>query len=100
MLATLTRAGLVGLVTICALLAITGGSAAAATVVASGNVPDAVVDRDGITHLVWNEAQSGGNPDVLHYCQIPVGGTSCVNAQSFTPPSNQPSLNGTCTDRT
>jgi hypothetical protein len=87
------RAGLLLLAVICGLPA-AGGTAAAATVVANGNLPDAVVDRDGVTHLVWNEAQSGGNPDVLHYCQIPVGGTACVNAESFVPPSDQPSING------
>ncbi len=67
--------------------------AGAATVVAHGNNPDAVVDRDGVTHLVWNEEPGGGNPDVLHYCQIPVGGSACTNAKSFVPPSDQPSIN-------
>ena len=63
--------------------------AQAATVVAHGSAPDAVVDRDGVTHLVWNEDRSNtvGQPDVLHYCQIPAGGTACVNAKSFVPPS-------------
>jgi hypothetical protein len=63
-------------------------TAQGATVVASGNDPDAVVDRDGVTHLVWNEAVNtpSNSTDVLHYCQIPRGGTACANAQSFTPP--------------
>ena len=59
--------------------------AAGATVVAHGHAPDAVVDRDGITHLVWNEVRSSGLADVLHYCQIPAGGSACTNAQSFVP---------------
>jgi hypothetical protein len=64
-------------------------SAAGATIIAHGVAPDAVVDRDGVTHLVWNEDRSNTvhQPDVLHYCQVPPGGTACANAKSFVPPS-------------
>ncbi|HWI72773.1 MAG TPA: hypothetical protein VNT55_12540, partial [Baekduia sp.] len=68
--------------------------AQAASVVANGNDPDAIVDRDGITHLVWNETNPGSNTaDVLHYCQIPRGGTACTNAQTFVPPAPDPAIN-------
>ena len=71
-----------------AFLAAPAGSASAATVVAHGNAPDAVVDRDGVTHLVWNEAgESTYHADVLHYCQIPLGGSACTHAKAFTPPA-------------
>ena len=61
---------------------------------ATGNAPDAVVDRDGITHLVWNETRTGGQADVLHYCQLPRGGDGVHKRASFVPPSDQPSING------
>ncbi len=63
-------------------------SARAATEIARGNDPDAVVDRDGVTHLVWNESRpENGPPDVLHYCQIPRGASACTNAITRTPPA-------------
>jgi hypothetical protein len=86
----LRRAGLFLLLTF-GLWGLIASHASAASVVANGNYPDAVVDRDGVTHLVWNEASSGA--DVLHYCQIPRGGTACVNAQPFTPPSDNDAIN-------
>ena len=62
--------------------------ASAATVVARGNDPDAAVDRDGVTHLVWNESRPETGPaDVLHYCQIPRGGSTCTNEITRTPPA-------------
>jgi hypothetical protein len=67
------------------------GQASAASVVANGNDPDAVVDRDGITHVVWNESHPGEG-DILFYCQIPRGGTSCTDTQHFTPPATSPAL--------
>lgn len=63
--------------------------ASAATVVANGNDQDAVVDRDGVTHLVWNESVTSA-PDVTHYCQIPRGTTACTNAKTFVPQPNEP----------
>lgn len=66
------------------LLGLTASNAQAASVVANGNMPDSVVDRDGVTHLVWNESRPGNN-DVTHYCQIPRGGSACANAQTFVP---------------
>jgi hypothetical protein len=66
-------------------------AAHAATQIAAGNYPDAVVDRDGVTHVVWNTDNNGNSADVLNYCQIPLGGTGCTNAQPFTPPGNSAS---------
>jgi hypothetical protein len=60
------------------------GQAQAATVIANGNDPDSIVDRDGVTHVVWNESRPGTD-DVLHYCQIPRGGTACSNSVARTP---------------
>ncbi|WCB92370.1 hypothetical protein DSM104299_01063 [Baekduia alba] len=68
---------------LCGGLALATG-AHAATVIANGNDPDSIVDRDGITHVVWNESRPG-NDDVLHYCQIPRGATACSNAITRTP---------------
>lgn len=70
------------------LLGLMASTAQAASVVANGNLPDSVVDRDGVTHLVWNESRPGTN-DVTHYCQIPRGGTGCTNAQTFIPQENE-----------
>lgn len=69
-----------------ALLALTAPAAHAASQIASGNYPDAVVDRDGVTHVVWNTDNNGSSGDVLNYCQIPLGGTGCTNTQTFVPP--------------
>jgi len=86
----LRRLGLLLLLTLG--LASAAASAQGASVVANGNAPDAVVDRDGVTHLVWNESKPGGS-DVLHYCQIPRGGGACTAAQAFTPNASDPTLN-------
>jgi hypothetical protein len=88
------RAVLLLLLTTCAALGAGTAVASAASVVANGNDPDAIVDRDGITHLVWNETNPGTNTaDVLHYCQIPRGATACTNGKAFVPPAPDPALN-------
>src|SRR3954454_16595275 len=67
--------------------------AQAATVVAHGHTPDAVTDRDGTTHLVWSEYRAqrttdtnsaGQRVDIVHYCKIPRGSTSCSGDKAFT----------------
>jgi hypothetical protein len=63
-------------------------AAHAASQIASGNYPDATVDRDGVTHVVWNTDNNGSSADVLNYCQIPLGGSGCTNLQTFTPSGN------------
>jgi hypothetical protein len=87
----LRRTGLFLLLTI-GLWGLIASYASAASVVANGNAPDAVVDRDGITHVVWNEARPGIG-DVLHYCQVPRGATACTNPQQFIPDSTDQALN-------
>jgi len=71
-------------VAVLVVLGLWASSAQAASVVANGNLPDSVVDRDGVTHLVWNESRPG-NYDITHYCQIPRGGSACENAKTFVP---------------
>jgi hypothetical protein len=87
----LRRAGLLLLLTIAA-WGLAAAHASAASVVANGNDPDAVVDRDGITHVVWNESRPGAG-DILHYCQIPRGATACTDPEQFIPPSTDQALN-------
>lgn len=67
--------------------------AQAATVVAHGHTPDAVTDRDGTTHLVWSEyraqrttdtSNSAQRVDIVHYCKIPRGSTSCTGEKTFS----------------
>src|SRR5262245_32337786 len=82
---------LVGLVVLVA--GVLPGSASAATMVANGQYPDAVVDRDGVTHLVWNEERTGDQADQLHYCRIPPGASACDSVRSFAPSADQPSGN-------
>lgn len=60
------------------------GPAQAATQVASGNKPNAVTDREGTTHLVWNQDVNSGK-DVMHYCRIPRGALKCADERTFVP---------------
>lgn len=70
---------------VCCVMGLPAAVAGAATPVGAGNLPDAVVDREGRTHVVWNESRSGA-PDVLHYCRIPFGAVGCNgDEQTFTP---------------
>ncbi len=81
----LPRSALLRLLLVLATFGLTAATAQAApTVVANGNLPDSVVDRDGVTHMAWNESRPG-QADVTHYCQIPRGGTACSNAKTFVP---------------
>jgi hypothetical protein len=68
-----------------ALLGLTATSASAASVVANGNLPDAITDREGVTHLVWNESRPADQGDLLHYCRIPRGATACQNVITRAP---------------
>jgi hypothetical protein len=82
---TALPAALAALAALLLVLAVAAPAAHAAAQIASGNYPDAVVDRDGVTHVVWNTDNNGASADVLHYCQIQRGATACTGAQSFTP---------------
>ena len=41
--------------------------------VGTGDLPSAVTDRDGTTHVVWLESNAGNTADTVTYCQIPRG---------------------------
>jgi hypothetical protein len=83
--ALLRHAALAACAALLLALALAVPAAHATSQIASGKYPDAVVDRDGVTHVVWNQDNNGASADILHYCQIPLGGTGCTNAQTFTP---------------
>src|SRR4051812_21338859 len=50
----------------------------------SGFFPDVAVDGEGTGHFVWTERDNGPGPDVLHYCRVPRGATSCATEKTFT----------------
>jgi hypothetical protein len=61
-----------------------GRAVASTTPIGSGDLPSAVTDRDGTTHVVWLESHGGG-PDTIGYCRIPFGTTTCASVQHLTP---------------
>src|SRR3954447_3947301 len=56
---------------------------AASTQIGFGTSPHVAVDENGGAHVVWNEPKTG--TDVLHYCRIPHGTTTCSGGAQFTP---------------
>src|SRR4051794_10948804 len=47
-------------------------------VLGSGGVnPSVFVDAAGTAHVVWNEPHDDG-PDLLRYCRLPRGATTCT----------------------
>src|SRR3954468_22008570 len=83
-------AGLLALA--CLVLCGIAAPAQAVTEVARGHTPDAVTDRDGVTHLVWSEyrpqrpstSPDGVRVDIVHYCKIPRGSASCTGEKTFS----------------
>ena len=72
-------------------LLVAAASAHAAIELPTGYRVDAVTDRDGVTHVVWNtqtETAPGSQRryDVTHYCQIPGGGTECTHETTLAQP--------------
>ena len=66
-------------------LAAAAGSARASTApIGSGDLPSAVTDQDGTTHVVWLESHGSG-PDTIGYCRIPRGATTCADLKHLTP---------------
>lgn len=61
--------------------------------IANGAQPSVAVDEEGTAHVVWNEVTSDTQADILHYCQVPRGATSCQHEQTFTPPEALPQYN-------
>ena len=69
------------------LLMFAGGASAQAsdTPVGTGDLPSAVTDRDGTTHVVWLESNAGNTADTVTYCQIPRGSVTCASTQHLVP---------------
>src|SRR5688572_21269934 len=72
------------------------GTAVAATpfTLAGGTAvedPSIAVDESGTGHFAWNQdvpyvsAESPGH-DIVHYCQVPRGGTSCAKSKTIQLP--------------
>jgi hypothetical protein len=40
--------------------------------------PSAVTDGAGTLHVVWHTYEQQGGPDMLSYCRVPAGGTTCT----------------------
>ena len=72
----------------CVLVLVTTGATAAPTFAAEkvgeGLYPSMVVDREGTTHMAWNDANGGANTDVTVYCRIPRGQMQCADTERFT----------------
>ena len=43
-----------------------------------GGPPTAVTDGAGTLHAVWHTYEQQGGPDMLSYCRVPAGGTTCT----------------------
>ena len=71
----------------CVLVSLAGAAAAHAsdTPIGTGDLPSAVTDRDGTTHVVWLETNAGGTADTVTYCQIPRGSVTCAPVQHLVP---------------
>jgi hypothetical protein len=71
-------------VALLSVLALNVTSAAAdAFTIANGAQPSVAVDQEGTAHVVWNQVTSSTQADILHYCQVPRGATSCQHEQTF-----------------
>ncbi|HEX3831600.1 MAG TPA: hypothetical protein VHW04_06485 [Solirubrobacteraceae bacterium] len=80
--------------TLLSVLALNVTSAIAdAFTIANGAQPSVAVDQEGTAHVVWNQVTSDTQADVLHYCQVPRGATSCQHEQTFVPPERDPQYN-------
>src|SRR5438874_8072817 len=51
----------------------------------NGAHPDVAVDSAGTGHIVWDESIPGAD-DLLHYCQVPAGGSACSVQVTLHPP--------------
>src|SRR4051812_45737720 len=67
-----------------ALLIGVGGAHASTTPIGFGDLPSAVTDQDGTTHVVWLESH-GSATDTVAYCRIPRGTTTCADLKHLTP---------------
>ena len=44
----------------------------------TAGAPSAVTDGAGTLHVVWHTYEQQGGPDMLSYCRVPAGGTTCA----------------------
>jgi hypothetical protein len=80
---TLSRAGrAVRLFVVLAACALTPCAAAGAEPLVSlgptAGPPNAVTDGAGTLHVVWHTYEQEPGPDMLSYCRVPAGGTTCT----------------------
>jgi hypothetical protein len=80
----LRRAATILAVVALVLAAGAGSARASISVVGSGDLPSAVTDQDGTTHLVWLESHPSG-ADTIGYCRISRGATTCADLKHLTP---------------
>jgi hypothetical protein len=52
----------------------------------NGAHPDVAVDASGQAHIVWNESGSDGSGDIVHYCSLARGASTCAGQQAFDRP--------------
>ena len=52
--------------------------------IGAGAQPDLHVDLAGTAHIVWNEDRAS-DADVVHYCRLPRGATTCNQQHSLVP---------------
>ncbi len=78
----LARAGLAAVV---ALMVAAGGAQASTTPIGTGNLPSAVTDQNGTTHVAWLEGHGDDAPDTVAYCRIARGTTTCQDVKHLVP---------------
>jgi hypothetical protein len=73
------------LATLITLVAGAGAARASTTPIGSGDLPSAVTDQDGVTHVAWLEGHGDDAPDTVAYCRIHRGSTTCADIKHLTP---------------
>lgn len=68
-------------------LAAAGTAHADTTPIGSGDLPSAVTDQDGVTHVAWLVGHGApySSADTIMYCRIPRGGVTCADTRELTP---------------
>ena len=66
------------------LLAVAPPAHAADTLVARGDDPNMVTDREGTTHVVW-DVDHPGAADTVDYCRIARGSSTCADVKHLSP---------------
>ena len=60
------------------LLASAAGAEPVVSLGPTAGPPSAVTDGAGTLHAVWHTYEQQGGPDMLSYCRVPAGGTTCT----------------------